>query len=70
MDETPEVYGDPRLDPLTRPPPNGHPKSVLEVEGRWLGLGSDDLRAESKAGGMLTLDCMVCYLPFILPGLE
>ena len=63
VDETPpEVYGSPRVDPLMSPRLNGHPKSVSEMEGRWwkLGLGSDDLRAEFKAGGMLALDCLVC----------
>ena len=64
VDETPpEVYGSPRVDPLMSPRLNGHPKSVSEMEGRWwkLGLGSDDLRAEFKAGGMLALDCLVCH---------
>jgi hypothetical protein len=63
VDETPpEAYGSPRLDPLMSPRLNGHRMAISEMEGRWwkIGLGSDDLRAEFKAGGMLALDCLVC----------
>ena len=51
---------------------NGHSKSVSQMGGPWwkLGLGSDDLRAEFKAGEMLDLDSLVCNPPFIHSGLE
>jgi engulfment/cell motility protein 1 len=65
VDEMPlELYGSPRIDPLTSPQLNGHPKVLAALEGRWwkLGFGSDDLRAEFRIGGMLALDCLVCYL--------
>lgn len=73
VDEMPlEMYGSPRIDPLTSPQLNGHPKALPELEGRWwkLGFGSDDLRAEFKLGGMLALDCLVCHLLSLVPGTE
>ena len=73
VDETPpEVYGSPRADPLMSPRLNGHPKSPSEMVGQWwkLGLGSDDLRAEFKTGGILALDCLVCHILFRFPGIE
>ena len=73
VDETPpEAYGSPKVDPLMSPRLNGHPMVLSDMEGRWwkVGFGSDDLRAEFKAGGMFALDCLVCHLLFGLPGTE